>query len=61
MEKGKFQNSMETINSNFKFTDIHFSEKDDKNNTRNKIAISRTNQSLIQNHLFSDSKEESKI
>jgi hypothetical protein len=29
MEKGKFQNSMETLDSNFKFTDIHFSEKDD--------------------------------
>jgi len=37
---------METINSNFKFTDIHFSEKDDKNKSRNKLNNSRTIQSL---------------
>jgi len=61
MEKGKFQNSMETLNSNFKFTDIHFSDKEVKNISRNKLNNSRTMQSLQHNKTLGNSKEEIKI
>lgn len=61
MEKAKFQKSMETIKTSFKFTDIHFSEKDDKNISRNKLNNSRTNESLQHNKTLGNSKDEIKI
>ena len=51
---------METLNSNFKFTDIHFSEENEKNVSRNNLNNSRTIQCWQNNKIFANSKEETK-
>ena len=48
---------MQTLNSNFKFTDINFSEKDGRKITRNRINNSKTIQSLNPGKLFENEKE----